>query len=288
MRRQQLVIPSQYLMTRTIDSNRARDTFRRTLEVVTSGESLPPEWIDRATAIAASKSKTYIAMLGTALLARATNPKVDPLSLKPGSHAAPGFESYSARGVATSVLAPEAKALDVDIGTRGREPLNNQPFFRYSYMSRDMVVKVSARPSLHQLGLRRGELVSLRWEDLGPCDEYVEINRTVAPREPERVGPPKTIHAYRRVPLGKFARQAIADTRERYQIERCEPGYQDEGWLFASRTGRMPNDRNVFTAFTATIERAQARGLRMPSGERVPRDIRLHDTRRIYASYLAT
>lgn len=137
-------------------------------------------------------------------------------------------------------------------------------------------------------GLRRGELVSLRWEDLGPCDEYVEINRTFAPREPERVGPPKTIHAYRRVPLGKFARQAIADARERYQIERYEPGYQDEGWVFASRTGRMPNDRNVFTAFTATIKRAQAQGLRMPSGERVPRDIRLHDTRRIYASYLAT
>jgi integrase len=136
-------------------------------------------------------------------------------------------------------------------------------------------------------GLRRGELVALHWEDIGPNDEYIEVRRTFNAREPHRVGPPKTAHGYRRVPLGRFARQMLADARKRYRLERRQPGYHDEGWVFASGSGRMSNDRNVFSAFTATIRRAQGQSGRTREGEPIPRLIRFHDMRRIYASYLA-
>lgn len=46
-------------------------------------------------------------------------------------------------------------------------------------------------------------------------------------------GPPKTTHSLRRVPLGQFARDAIAESRARYLSERRQPTYSDEGWVFA-------------------------------------------------------
>jgi len=89
-------------MSIRIDREKARETYRRALELVESGEHLPEEWTKRANALKSSPSKTYIPMLGTALLARATDPRADPLSLKARASAASGFESYSARGLEAS------------------------------------------------------------------------------------------------------------------------------------------------------------------------------------------
>jgi len=149
-------------------------------------------------------------------------------------------------------------------------------------------------------GLRRGELLALRWEDLGPDDAYINVKRTYNPYEPGRVGPPKTAHSLRRVPLGHFARDAIAESRARYLSERRQPTYADEGWVFASSVGTMPGDRNVFSAFANTILKAQETQAKLDEqqerrrtekqtdeAEKTPRMIRFHDMRRIYASYLA-
>ncbi len=66
-------------------------------------------------------------MLGTGLLAKATDDGVDALALKENS----GATAYSARGLGHNVLVPAAVEYGFDIRTTGREPLNNQPFFRY-------------------------------------------------------------------------------------------------------------------------------------------------------------
>jgi hypothetical protein len=66
-------------------------------------------------------------MLGTGLLARATDNHIDALSLKETS----GDSAYSARGLCHNVLVPASVEFGFDIRTTGREPLNNQPFFRY-------------------------------------------------------------------------------------------------------------------------------------------------------------
>jgi hypothetical protein len=65
-------------------------------------------------------------MLGTALLAKATDLRIDPFALKSGL-ATPG--AYSARSLCQHVLAANAIRLGIDLGVTGREPLNNQPFF---------------------------------------------------------------------------------------------------------------------------------------------------------------
>lgn len=168
-------------MSIRIDREKARETYRRALELVESGEHLPEEWTKRANALKSSPSKTYIPMLGTALLARATDPRADPLSLKARASAASGFESYSARGLATDVLAPEAKASGVDIGTGGGEPLNNQPFFHNDYIRRDMVVLENARPSFELLVESLERVRDLPAEDLLPAlAAFIAVNRRVA------------------------------------------------------------------------------------------------------------
>ena len=91
---------------------------------------LPPEWVDlvnRLSAACASAPKTHIAMLGTALLAKAVDPRVDVFALKV-SAGTPG--AYSARNLAKEALAALAPSLHIDLGVTGREPLNNQPYFR--------------------------------------------------------------------------------------------------------------------------------------------------------------
>jgi len=76
-------------------------------------------------------SKTYTPALGTVLLARATDDRIDPLSIK----AEYGRNTYSLRTLGHEVLVPAARRLGFSIRNTGREPLNNQPFFRYDHMS---------------------------------------------------------------------------------------------------------------------------------------------------------
>ena len=74
-------------------------------------------------------ARTHIAFLGTAMIAKATHRDVDLFAIKPTSD--PGNpNAYSARSLCHSVLVPLAVDLRFDIGVSGREPLNNQPYFR--------------------------------------------------------------------------------------------------------------------------------------------------------------
>lgn len=71
------------------------------------------------------KSSTFIAALGTAMLAKAVEPKVDVYSLKSEGG---GEHSYSARSLADSVWATNRVYLGIDLGANGPYPLNNYPF----------------------------------------------------------------------------------------------------------------------------------------------------------------
>lgn len=111
----------------SLDLNRARERLQRAIALAETDQGLPEEWVRRAVLVGEAKALTYTPMLGTGLLARATNDQVDALALKKTS----GERAYSARNLSHNVLVPAARDRGFDIRNTGREPLNNQPFFRY-------------------------------------------------------------------------------------------------------------------------------------------------------------
>jgi hypothetical protein len=85
---------------------------------------LPVEWVERTEHMDGCPSRTYIAALGVALLAKATDQRVDTLTVKRKVSAS----AYSMRGAA-AVLAGNAALYGYHLGVTGPEPLNNQPWF---------------------------------------------------------------------------------------------------------------------------------------------------------------
>lgn len=175
-------------MSVTVDIAHAKSVFLAAIQLVDSGATLPEEWTERARRVGKSPNRTFVAMLGTALLSRATDPRIDPLTLKAGAVPAPGFQSYSARAVATAVLAPMALEHRINIGTRGREPLNNQPFFRYDMVHEAMVVRSNARPHLIDLVNSLEALRGLEESSLLPAlAAYLAVRRVGARRPTRRI-----------------------------------------------------------------------------------------------------
>jgi hypothetical protein len=74
-------------------------------------------------------SKTHIAFLGTTMLAKSVARGVDLFAIKP-EHAPNNENAFSARSLCHGVIVPLAAELGINLGVTGREPLNNQPYFR--------------------------------------------------------------------------------------------------------------------------------------------------------------
>lgn len=112
-------------MSVTLDKNALQAALERAVRRADRGNEIPQEWLDRTDHIGECPSKTYIAVLASALLARATyGERIDPRSIKARS----GPRGFSARG-SIAVLARNARDFGYDLGVPGPEPLNNQPWF---------------------------------------------------------------------------------------------------------------------------------------------------------------
>jgi hypothetical protein len=92
------------------------------LALARSTEELPAVWIARVERLGGLGIKTYIAAFGGALLAKATDPRVDSLA----QDEAAGPRGYSLRKAA-EFLAQQNNGR-YDLGAKGRWPLNNRPF----------------------------------------------------------------------------------------------------------------------------------------------------------------
>ena len=131
----------------SVDLEQARAVLRAGVELAASERPVSSEWTRWTNRIDASPSRTFTVALGTALLAKATNPQIDALALKATS----GPRAYSARTVGHMVLVPGAVQYGYDLRARGREPLNNQPFFRYDRIDGIDRIHARARPHLPHL-----------------------------------------------------------------------------------------------------------------------------------------
>lgn len=130
-----------------VDQREAGVVLASAFAMASSAKSVPREWIDTTREVDACPSRTFTVALGTALLARATDPRIDALALK----ATTTPNAYSARTIAHNVLVPFAKQHRISLRATGREPLNNQPFFRYDRIDEIDRIHTSARPYLPAL-----------------------------------------------------------------------------------------------------------------------------------------
>jgi SacI restriction endonuclease len=115
------------------------------------GDQVDAAWtkhIEVFSEICERTTRTHIAFLGTALLAKSVSADVDIYAVKARSLEA---GAYSARSLAHGVLVPFAPQLGINLGVTGREPLNNQPYFRIMRVSRDIPIHGNAKPALEAL-----------------------------------------------------------------------------------------------------------------------------------------
>jgi hypothetical protein len=108
---------------------------------------------------AAGSSKTHLAFLCTAMLAKALDPSVNLYAIKP-NHSPPGVRSYSARTLCHQVVVPLSAELMFGIGVTGREPLNNQPYFRMERLDDGTPVGHGAKPAFDAMMHMVAELQS--------------------------------------------------------------------------------------------------------------------------------
>jgi hypothetical protein len=115
----------------SLDHVKAKDVLFSQAESAKCGDLSQTviEWRDRVSKLGElcphGKSSTVIAALGTALLAKSTDYRVDVYSLLDRGEAE---DSYSARSLADNVWARHRAELDIDLGANGANPLNNTPF----------------------------------------------------------------------------------------------------------------------------------------------------------------
>lgn len=126
-------------------------------------------------------SKTHIAFLGTSILARTIEPTADLIYIKPRL-APDNPNAYSARSLCHGVLVPISAELNFDIGVTGREPLNNQPYFRMSYLGDDTPVHAGGRAAFEYMTDLVHELVEAsETEAADALAAFVAVRRGYAP-----------------------------------------------------------------------------------------------------------
>jgi integrase len=134
---------------------------------------------------------------------------------------------------------------------------------------------------LASTGMRRGEALGLRWEDIDLDGLALSINRTLVTTDARRVGDPgmawsspKTAKGRRNVALDAVTITALKSHRKRQAEERLAlgAGYQDQGLVFALLDGAPIHPKTVSYYFERRLQRLKLSR------------IRLHDLRHTHAT----
>ncbi|GBR01614.1 restriction endonuclease, SacI family [Asaia lannensis] len=98
---------------------------------------LDRDWVRKVERVsemcAAGAPETHIAFLATSMLARAVDAKADLFYIKPNLYKELP-NAYSARTLSEKVVVPLSAELGFSIGVSGKQPLNNQPYFRMTFL----------------------------------------------------------------------------------------------------------------------------------------------------------
>ncbi|MFF1321201.1 tyrosine-type recombinase/integrase [Streptomyces chartreusis] len=126
------------------------------------------------------------------------------------------------------------------------------------------------------MGLRRGEIVGLRWSDLDLDNRVLYVRQQTQRRRGVLYDDDPKSRRRRAVPLPALCIAPLRWHRMRQATARIKAGekWHQSDYVFATRTGRQVEPRNIYRSFTRVAESA---GLRV---------IRLHDARHGTATLL--
>ena len=125
-------------------------------------------------------------------------------------------------------------------------------------------------------GMRRGELLGLRWRDLDLDRAMAHVRQSVivyagAPQ----IQTPKTSTAQRAVKLSADVVTALRTHRTAWLARKlAAPAWQETGLIFCTRSGGPLNPNNIARSYEALVKRSDVRR------------IRFHDLRHTHATWL--
>ena len=119
------------------------------------------------------------------------------------------------------------------------------------------------------LGLRKGELLALRWEDVDLDGGVLHVRQNVQ-RLPEMglvFGPPKSNKSRRTIPLPAASAKVLRTHRANQAAEALAlgPAWVDSGLVFTSTVGTVIEPRNLNRFFDELIAKACVRRVRLLS-----------------------
>jgi len=120
-------------------------------------------------------------------------------------------------------------------------------------------------------GMRLGELLGLKWEDIDWNNRQLHLNRTISkvidPDNPEDrwhldFGPPKTEASKRTIPLHQTAIKLLLDIKERQEKNKVAAGtaYEDNDLVFCTKLGRPQDPINMRRTFHRICDKAELKG----------------------------
>ena len=105
-----------------------------------------------------------------------------------------------------------------------------------------------------QTGVRTGEMIGLKWEDLDFENDLIHIRRTMEYRYSVgewRIGTPKTKKSVREIPMTQPCKDLLLEIREKVQLGKFVlPEYQE--FVFINRNG-MPTKNSTYDAHLQKI-----------------------------------
>lgn len=194
-------------------------------EAAEEAEPLDSAWVGKVESLSKLCEqcgiRTHIAFLGTAMLAKSVSRQADLFAIKP-EHAPENPNAFSARILAENVLVPLSAELGISLGVTGRQPLNNQPYFRMKWLGDGTPVRRGGQAAFdYTVGLVR-ELDQLHDEAQArrALSAFIAVRRRYQPRYIDHDGdaqitPDRLVEAVRRLVLnnsegGRRAQAVVA------------------------------------------------------------------------------
>jgi len=125
-------------------------------------------------------------------------------------------------------------------------------------------------------GLRQGELLGLKWEDIDFSSGILQVKRQLqrVPGKGVRLSEPKTKAGRRQIQLGPESVNQLITHRKRQDIEREGDRWEEHGLIFPSSVGTPTGQRNLIRSYKRLLKKAG-----LPN-------IRFHDLRHTAATLM--